>query len=162
MKTKLLILLALSCLFLGCSTRHFSAPVDQYSYVRSEHVQIENAQLDTEPRMFFSDGITTITTDYKGWSEILISKIYGKINELPLNDEINKSLRISINSIMCGGHYVTDCTITALVETGSNHRKLVTSDKFNGYPASSALNKALDNTARKIVIDSEVSNYLLN
>lgn len=145
----------------GCTTRYQSAPVEQYSMPRSP-VEVSNAQIDKEPRVLFSDGITTYMTDYRGWAEIARYKVAGAVALLPVSEAGEKKLRISINQIDCGGHYVSDCAVSILVETGSGHREVINSQRFNGYPLSAALDKALDDAAGKIRINAERLDYLVS
>ncbi len=161
-KLKLISISVSAVLLSGCATYYFPAPVDEYSSGMVSHVQITNAQMDTKPRMFFYDGITTNTTNYKEWSDVLISKVHQEITLLSPNESSTKSLNLSIGSITCAGHFAAHCEVTALVEIDSDRRKLITSDKVIGYPSMSALNNALGDTAKKIVTDKEVSDYLLN
>ncbi|WP_194939516.1 hypothetical protein, partial [Pseudomonas aeruginosa] len=66
------------------------------------------------------------------------------------------------SGIDCGGHYVSDCAVSILVETGSGHREVINSQRFNGYPLSAALDKALDDAAGKIRINAELLDYLVS
>lgn len=145
----------------GCTTRYQSAPVEQYSMPQSP-VEVSNAQIDKEPRVLFSDGITTYMTDYRGWAEIARYKVAGAVALLPVSGEDEKKLSVSINQIDCGGHYVSDCAVSILVETGAGHREVINSQRFNGYPLSSALDKALDDAAARIRITAGLLDYLVS
>jgi hypothetical protein len=158
-------ILLIACVLLtltACTTRHYDAPVGEYPYSPNKNVSLINDQLDTQKRVFFSDGITTVLTDYKGWAEILISKIHGELLKLPLHENNTKKIKLSISSIMCGGHYVTDCTVSVIAQIDDGYRSLITSNEFNGYPASSALDKAMNDVAEKVIRDKSIVEYLLN
>ncbi|WP_206483641.1 hypothetical protein [Thalassotalea sp. G2M2-11] len=159
---KIIIVVCVALILSACTTRHFSAPVGEYPYSNNKAVSVVNDQLDTQERVFFSDGITTVLTDYKGWSEILISKVHNELAKMPLRNHDSKILKLSISSIICGGHYVTDCTVSAIAQIGDGYRNIISSSKFNGYPATSALDKALNDTAAKIMKDEKIVSYLLN
>nr|WP_322940823.1 hypothetical protein [Pseudomonas sp. s4] len=144
----------------GCTTRYRTAPVEQYVMPDSP-VAVSNAQIDKEPRVLFSDGITTYMTDYRGWAEIVRVKVAGAVAQLPVKSPGSKSLRVSINQIDCGGHYVADCAVSIMIETGTGHREVINSGRFNGYPMDSALDKALGDVAGKVLMNSEILDYLV-
>ncbi|MHC5352355.1 hypothetical protein [Metapseudomonas furukawaii] len=146
--------------FAGCTTRYQGAPVERYT-MPTAPVEVVNAQIDKEPRVLFSDGITTYMTDYRGWAEIMRYKIASAVAGLPVTQNEKKNLSVSINQIDCGGHYVSDCSISIMVETGAGHREIINSRRFNGYPLTSAVEKALDDAAGKIRINRALMEYLL-
>lgn len=164
MSFKILALLAscsMSLIVAGCTTRYSNAPVEKYAAFPASPVQISNAQIDTEPRVLFSDGITTIMTDYKGWAEVVRYKIAESLGRLPITPSETKSLSVSINQINCGGHYVADCAVSILIETGAGYREVVNSKRHSGYPFDSAIDKALNDVAGKVVMSNPVLDYLI-
>lgn len=144
----------------GCTTRYQSAPVEKY-VMPASLIAISNAQIDKEPRVLFSDGITTYMTDYRGWAEIVRYKVAGAVAKLPVANAGSKSLGVSINQIDCGGHYIADCAVSILIETGTGHREVINSGRFNGYPMDSALNKALSEVAAKVSMNGAIVDYLI-
>lgn len=138
----------------GCATTYIQAPTEKY--LRSDtnqNLTITNKQPDKQARQFFSDGISTYVTDYPAWNDILITNIYQAIENKGLRLDGPKEIAISISSIMCGGHYASDCIASALVEYDDGTQELYTSDKITGWRAWTVMETTLNDLANKIVND---------
>lgn len=138
----------------GCTTVYQEAPKNE-SY-SSEPVTFVNAQIDTTPRVFFSDGITTLKTGYKGWVDNIISNLSMKINNVETNRTLESaSFEISLHAIQCTGHYVPECNMTVYLTDNENYKKVFTSGEVNSYPVQNSMNKAINVTTDKIMADNE-------
>jgi hypothetical protein len=143
----------------SCATYHTPAP-QVVSSEPASLVRIVNDQPISGPRVFFSDGITTLTTDYDGWTNVIISKAHTQIASAALKPSGPKLLKISIASIHCTGHYVPDCHISLQIERGDGNRKMYSSGPSTAYPVVSALNKVIDESLRVAFADPSLIRYL--
>jgi hypothetical protein len=144
----------LSQLF-GCTTRY--ARVEPLTPISSPTVNVVNSQAKNDIRTIFTDGITTFESNYHDWNEKLRVMVQKRFKEKGIQSDSSFSLEIF--SIRCGGHYVGDCEITVALAIHSNKIRL-NSDKHNGYPWGSALDKALNNVADKITENDELLSQL--
>lgn len=148
-------------LLAACSTTYVAPPATRPLKTQASAFEIRNEQIDTEPRVYFSDGIATYTTHYRGWTEELARALQGRLGPGRSTEGSKRVLGLSIQSILCTGHYVPDCTITAVVTTESGYKRSVSSATYTGYPISSAMDKAINGVASAIASDIEVTGYLL-
>jgi hypothetical protein len=144
----------LSQLF-GCTTRY--ARVEPLAPISSPTVNIVNSQAKNDIRTIFTDGITTFESNYYDWNEKLKVMVEQRFKDN--GTQSYTSFALEIYSIRCGGHYIGDCEVTVALIINSNKIRL-TSDKHNGYPWGSALDKALNNVADKISKNDELLSQL--
>ena len=144
----------------GCSTVYIPPP-QLPTRTASGTLSIKNDQVDIEPRIYFSDGISTYTTHYRGYTEVLLRAVGDRLASVKVADSATKSLSLSIQSIACTGHYIPDCTVSAVVATGNGQRRSLSGATSTGYPISSALDKAINGVAASIAGDPEVIAYLV-
>lgn len=150
-----------AALLAACSTTYVAPPAARPLNTQASAFEIRNEQIDTEPRVYFSDGISTYTTHYQGWTDELARALQGRLGPGRSTEGEKKVVGVSIQAILCTGHYVPDCTITAVVTTGSGYKRSVSSSTYTGYPISSAMEKAINGVASAIASDIEVTGYLL-
>lgn len=151
--------LLLLCIALAsCATHTTPAPSISPKMAEVGDVRLINNTPEAEPRIYFSDGITTYKTDYRGWTQSVID---AYAPSLPTTPRIQRlTLSFSIQAIVCSGHYVADCAVSLLVERGDGVRKIYSTPSLNGYPILSALNRALTASANLAATDIELVNYL--
>lgn len=160
MKLTTLEFTACACFLTGCTTTYIAPPDVPAMTLPPGTLQLKNEQIDTEPRLYFSDGIATLTTHYRGYTEVLMRSVRERLGGLKITDPATKSLGLSIQSISCTGHYVPDCTVAAVVSTGGGLKRGYSGTKVTGYPIASALDKAINTAAATIAADPDVIAYL--
>jgi hypothetical protein len=147
--------LSVALILSGCAAQ-VPAPA---SSVRSTvgNVKFINDQADSSPRQLFANGINTATTNYKGWTDVIITKVQERWEPQSTSPKV---LKFSTSSINCSGFYVPDCSIALLVERGDGAKKVYTTPSLSGYPFDSAIGKALDAVAQIVVDDQSLQEYI--
>lgn len=157
---KMAIAAASVMLLTACTTRVHPAPDLGLDPVLSSGLKLINATPLGEPRIFFTDGITTIKTDYPRWTQVLIKKFSESI-PLTRASSTPRTISFSIQSITCTGHYVPECSISLFLERSDGVRKLYNTEALSGYPLESALNRALDMAASTVSSDPSLIKFAL-
>lgn len=144
----------------GCTTVYQAAPTQAASEVPSGGVRIVNEQPELAPRTYFTDGITTVKTDYRGWTNVLAAQFDDRIRALPPGKTKGKTIALSIQAITCTGHWVPECSISILVVRGDGKRRAYTTDALTGYPLTSAFEKARNGVVTLVFQDPEFLEYI--
>lgn len=147
-------------LVVGCTTVYQPAPVQGGNELQSVGIRIINEQPELAPRTYFTDGITTVKTDYRGWTDVIAKQFDSRIRTLPPGKKQGKMIALSIQAITCTGHWVPDCSISLLMVRGDGKRRVYTTDAFTGYPLTSAFEKAREGVVTLVFQDPEFLEYL--
>jgi hypothetical protein len=124
-------------------------------------VKIENGVKDKSPRVFMTDGIVTLKSDYSKWTDVLISRYEATQKSGTGKAQPNKHLLISFQAISCGGSFVTNCMITVLVERSDGiHSVYSSTDNFYGYGWKPTMDSAIDDAARKMANDPKLNKFI--
>ncbi|CAB5502985.1 hypothetical protein [Bathymodiolus thermophilus thioautotrophic gill symbiont] len=152
----------ITSLLLSSCTYYTNPPAPLHEITNTDNgITIVNTQFNEKPKIYSSDGITTHTTNYKAWTDIVINKVR---NILPKTTQV-KVLKIGIRSIVCSGSFVADCIIITEIEIGSGYKNLITTERRHGHyigGGNSALTKAIDESAQQIATNQAVLKYLFN
>lgn len=119
-----------------------------------------NATPESEPRVYFGDGITTYKTDYRKWTQVVVDAYRTALRPYRAGLVADRSLSFALQSINCSGHYLADCSLSLLITRGDGVQKVFSTDKYNGYPIESALNKALNASVELALEDEATSQYI--
>ena len=143
---KLIVVLFFLLLF-GCTTRQVQFVAPELS--NTAPLKIKNVQDPGEFRTVMTDGITSFKGSYYQLNDRLIAKVQqSAIDNGIASDE---PLTLRLLAVRCGGSFLGDCEMSVEVNyKGKN--VLISSDKRNGYPWQSALEKALDEVAEKVIL----------
>lgn len=142
----------------GCATYYQPAPNHGALELRVGSIRIINEQLETEPRVFFTDGITTIKTEYRGWTEVISTQFEKWLSTSAIKSPSEKTLGLSLQSITCNGHFIRSCALSLAVSRGDGTRKLYTTDTYMGY--TDALEKAVEGVVELALSDADLLDYL--
>lgn len=142
---KFIVTLLSSTIVAGCATHFTAAPSVRAGALSVNGVQLVNETPESQPRIYFSDGITKYKTDYRGWTQAVIDAYGAELSkQAPTASGAARSVRFSILGINCSGHYIADCSMALQVSRSDGVTNVFTTETFNGWPIPSALQKALD------------------
>lgn len=142
----------------GCATNYQPAPAISTLALQVGNIRIVNDQAETMPRVFFTDGIISIKTEYRGWTGNIVNKFEKWISTSSIKSASEKTLSLSLQSIACNGHFIRSCSISLLILKGDGTRKIYTTDPYAGY--TDALEKAIDGGVELALADADLLNYL--
>jgi hypothetical protein len=110
--------------------------------------------------MYFSDGITTAKTDYRGWTQSLIDAYRAELSKGRGSASAPRSVSFPIQGISCTGHYVPDCSMSLLVTRSDGVAKPLQHRRLTGYPLDSALQKALDSAVALALANGSLNKFV--
>lgn len=128
----------------GCTTHFTPAPSVRLAPLTVNGVQLLNATPESQPRIYFSDGITKYSTDYRGWTQSVIESYGAVLARTGAPAGRARAVSFAILGINCSGHYVADCSMSLQVSQAEGVSRVYTTATFNGWPISSALHKAIE------------------
>ena len=157
---RVIVATTLATLCSACATHITPAPKLADTPIEAKGIRLVNDSPIGEPRVYFGDGITTYKTDYRGWTQVVINAYSTQLMGKPQATSTGRSLFFSIQGINCSGHYIADCSLSLLVSSSDGAKKVFSTEKYNGYPISSALQKALDAAVALATADPELANFV--
>lgn len=155
---RLFIIFFLTLYVSGCATYVIEPKVDATSVHTSNGVLLINGNTDKEPRIYFSDGITTLKARYSTWAEYLLNAYASRAKKDKLN--LGKSIEISILSISCSGSFLTNCTVIISASTKAGQKEVFATETVYGYGAQQTTEKALDEIATMIEKSTLINDYI--
>jgi hypothetical protein len=158
-KTRISIVLICS-LLASCATYVTPAPNLVSAPIEIAGIRLVNDTPQAEPRNYFSDGITTYKTDYRGWTQVVINSYGVALSKVNRPSTTARSISFSIQGINCSGHYVADCSLSLLVTRSDGEKKIFSTDTYNSYPIESALRRALDAAANLAFTDVSLNQFV--
>ncbi len=123
-------------------------------------VGLINGNTEKQERIFFSDGIATLTAQYSKWTNYLITQF--AIGQEVTEDQKKKSLEVTIQSIACSGSFLTNCYVSASILTGKGEKVIFNTENVYGYGAVPTASKALDQIADMMRASPQVNRYIHN
>lgn len=144
----------------ACATYTTPAPAVPNATVNINRLRLVNDSPDTQPRTYFSDGITSYKTNYRGWTQEVINRLSTHLRSSGYRGEVDRLLSFSLQSMNCSGHYIADCSVSLLVSRGDGVRIIYNTDTFNGWPIATALDRALDASVSLIVADNQIKQFI--
>jgi hypothetical protein len=154
------IALSLCAILSSCATYVVPAPTLVDTPIEVNGLRLVNDQLDARPRTYFTDGITTNKTNFRGWTQAFINRLG---NRLPAPSSLTskpKSLAFSIQAITCAGHFVSDCSLSLSVARGDGVRKTYSTESYSGYPLDVALERAIDASIDLVMADADLVRFM--
>ena len=123
-------------------------------------VKLENSNKDTAPRIFFTDGITTIKSDYSKWTNILLSRyeIYQKTNNESKSN--GRFIKVSFHSIACSGSFITNCIAVVVAERSDGVSNSYSTENIYGYGWSATMDRLINDLAIKMANDSLLNEFI--
>ena len=144
----------------SCATYFTPAPNVSETPIEVNGIRLLNDSPDNQPRIYFSDGITTYRTNFRGWTQVVVNGYGTRLAKQSRSTVQGKALSFSIQGINCSGHYVADCSLSLLVTRSDGAKKVYSTETYNGYPITSALQKALDASISLAISDSELTQFV--
>ncbi len=156
---KKLILIAAVVALGGCATRVVPGPDVRVEAISRANLEIVNSTPQGEPRMIFSDGITSAKSDYQKWGQVIVQRLADAIPG-SIGTSKAKSIRVSLQSINCTGHYVPECAVSVFVERSDGVNKMYTTDALNGYPFDNSIQRAMNESVRLMASDPNLLKFV--